>query len=651
MAGALPEACPGSHHGDPPLRRGVIMDHARSGLPPRLTRLLAATYRGAALKRLASFSLILILLLLGACAGPARVDPSGGAAAPGRKASPAGGQGADGRMVPARGEAGGARIVLARGERPGRWRATYELEAATGFLRFQRPASFYREGVWEIVTPGWRLAREGDLQVLVAEPGAEADRVVVELPVHTEPIPKEYELFLSFTDGSVALYTGHLYVTTSPPEVSEDEAAFLRRLELIPRPGEKLVLQGRTLAGRTTWEDPHGEGTYIYFGTIRPLETPDMIGIIDPGAPPWLVRQMREMLPRVFALYTEGLRGPLPWKPVVLFSFEDRDVPGLSSGGGTLEGLVQMSAVGSGWHQATPDASEQLLYLVAHEAAHFWNGQLHTYHGMADSWMHEGSADAMASLVLSHLGFIDEARLGQRWNRALNACARGLRDGSLSSSLHRQQFDNYYVCGEMIALWSVAAVSGTSSETASPLDELFRVWRTVFEASGPDGGHYSRDTYMRALASLGAGEPDIEALRAFIDTEHDDPSAALIAFMGRVGLELQTPDRPLPEQRPEWAAALLQHLMSTNCGGRFSFNREGPWLHSSALVGCDPFSRELLIVAIEEHGPGDGDLAFHAGAQRCSEGLPVTLGLQDGTQVPVPCKVAPPPQPAPLAIP
>jgi len=288
----------------------------------------------------------------------------------------------------------GARIVLERAERDGWWRATYRLDGRAGELRFQRPAGFYREDVWEVTTPGWRLERQGDHQLLVAD--AYADRVVVEFPVYTDHLVKEYEFFRKFTDGSLAVYTGHLYVTTEPPaeDGAEDEADYLVRVELVPRDDEHLVVRGNLARGRTVWDDPDGDGTYVYFGTIDPLETEAMIAVVDPGAPGWLVEQLHRLLPEMFAMYTAGFDEPLPWKPVVLFNFENVERGGLSSGGGTLSGLVQISATGSAWHDATPSSSEHLLYLVAHEAAHLWNGQLHPYRDAADSWMHEGSADA-----------------------------------------------------------------------------------------------------------------------------------------------------------------------------------------------------------------------------------------------------------------
>ena len=92
----------------------------------------------------------------------------------------------------------------------GRWRATYRLAGAVHALHFARSAGFYRERVWTPTTPGYRFGRDGDRQVVLLDQGVAPSReIVFEFPEFTDPLPKEYELFLPFQDGAVALYTGH----------------------------------------------------------------------------------------------------------------------------------------------------------------------------------------------------------------------------------------------------------------------------------------------------------------------------------------------------------------------------------------------------------------------------------------------------------
>ena len=541
------------------------------------------------------------------------------------------------------------RIVLERAERPGYWSATYELSHETEFLCFQRPAAYFRESAWGVVTPGWSFDRLGDRQTLVATPGSSAERVVVEFPIYTDAFAKEYEFFRSFTDGSVAIYSGHLYASWTKGVCPEDDHSeeFVRRLELKPRDGERLIVQGVVSEQGVTWDDPHGEGTYIYYGGIEPLATDAMVAIVNPGAPGWLVDLLNASLPEVCRVYAERFGEPLPWKPIILFNFVDVKMSRRLSTGGTLAGLVQMSAEGSAWHQATPEAAEELFGLIAHEAVHLWNGQLYNNADSADSWMHEGSAAAFAGLMLHRSGYIADDRLAERRTQALNKCALGLRDGPLVESERRRHYDNYYTCGEIIAAWSVAAVSRPSDPK-----ELFDLWRTIFELSDPLDQRYSRETYLDALVALGADAEALEQLRQCVDDTHADPSAALATFLRRVAIETSQMDRHLPALRRSLGAEALTHLMSGACSGRSSYYTEGRRLRTEAIEDCAPFARPLGVVSIAGYKlASDGDLALSETVKRCRLGRPVALGLEDGGEVEVPGTRPPESAPWPLAFP
>jgi hypothetical protein len=517
--------------------------------------------------------------------------------------------------------------VLAPTDSSDRWRATYVFDHHVSRLRFERPAGFYREGVWDVVTPGWSLERDGALQVLVASESAGARRVTVEFPVYTKTLQKEYEFFVAFSDDSVAVYTGHLSVFIND---GSDDGEVVRALDVVPPDGANVVVRGVVGIGRTVVSDLPDDGTYLYIGGILPVETDAMVAILDPGAPSWLIDQLSTSVPTVMATYATGFGEALPTRPTVLFNFDTAATSGLSSGGGTLTGLIQMSASGDGWRTETPRTREQLLGLVAHEAAHLWNGQLHEYEDPADSWMHEGSADAFAGNALCAAGVIDKAGLAARRTRALNECAQGLIEGSLDTSADRGQFRNFYSCGEVIAAWSVAAQPDGTEEA------LFGLWRAVL---GPPGHRYNRHAYFHALSTRGVEAVAIDALRQFIGMSHTDPSAALVALFKAIHVDLLRPQRPAPGDRPPLAVLVMRHLMSTSCQGRMSFSVDGPRLRTSAIQACAPFRTALSVATIEDYGLRDGDRAFDAAHEMCAARQPVRLGLEGGGEVAVPCLV------------
>ncbi len=78
--------------------------------------------------------------------------------------------------------------------------------------------------------------------------------------------------------------------------------------------------------------------------------------------------------------------------------------------------------------------------------------------------MHEGSADALAERALVELGLADEARLLEYQTEALNACRRGAGAGPLRGAATRGEFDLYYSCGNVIALWTESVVRQQSHD-------------------------------------------------------------------------------------------------------------------------------------------------------------------------------------------
>ncbi len=522
---------------------------------------------------------------------------------------------------------------------PGRWRVTYSFDERLALLRFQRTAGFYREDVWTIATPGYRFARREDDQVIERAPGAPGRReLVVEFGEYTEPLPREYELFVPFADGGLAFYTGHLYGRS---ETAEESGPMVRDLDIRPPAGTRAVVGGRVYGAPFRWSDSIGDGTYVYIGDTAPLESDDMIAIVDRGLPEWLRTQFQTWLPRLFALYTERFGVELPWKPVVLYGFEDSDRPGFSSGGGTLTGLVQLTVSGTAWKEPSPEAEELALGLLAHEAAHLWNGQLVGSVEGREPWMHEGSADALSARLLREFEVIDAQRLRERNESAINACLERVEGTSVNASGEpRVPYD----CGQLMALWTEAAL-----RHAGAGEDLFGLWRALIAAAlergspGPGSrGRYDQALYLRVLGDMGVPDAVRGRMTAFLDDPGVDHAALAVAGLGAEGLRLEPSDDPPPEYGAELARRAMVHLMSEACDGRYSFD-SGPALRTYAIDGCAPFAKPLEVHYIAgARVDGEGVALFDRVAELCRRGEPVSLGDADGgTIAAVSCERAP----------
>lgn len=516
----------------------------------------------------------------------------------------------------------GSSVAIERVE-PGRWRATYQLDAPARALRFARPAAWYRERAWTVRTAGYRWTRSGSSQVLVAEPRAATRTIVVEFPEFSETLPKEYEFFQPFTDGGVAVYTGHLYATP-------DSASEIRTVRLVPPTGTNVVVRGQVSSGPTIFRDSIGDGTYAYLGNARPIETASVVAIVDAGMPSWLREAFDEHLPRFFEAYRERLGAALPWKPVVLFSFHDTASSGYSSGGGTLTGLVTMTLTGNAWRTRNDAAFAQAVHLMAHEAAHLWNGQLVASPGDSASWMHEGSADAMANDLLLAAGIIDTARHRANREAALNQCAMAIAAGSVHRAAARGAFRTFYDCGATLALWTEAVV-----RRATPGADLFTFWRDLIARARPRGT-YDESLYFDVLRSARAPDAVVSGMRAFL---RDSTVQVVVAGLTTAGVPVRANAvAPPVRQQREYARQALMHLMQAACG-RVDFNW-GPPAVTGAVQGCAPFGTSHRVAAMEGHDlAAMGAAAFDAVRVRCEQGAPVTLADGTGAVVAaVPCR-------------
>ena len=522
-----------------------------------------------------------------------------------------------GLPAPERPSVSSDRIVI---ERLGqsRWRATYDLAEPTTSLEFQRPANFYRERAWSVVTDGWALARDGDLQTLRAQPGGQPrETIVVEFDTFTEQLEAEYEFFVTFTDGGTAMYTGHLYARPGDGEI-------LRTIRVGPREGENVVIRGGVHTEQLTWTDEPADGTYIFFGANRPLETDDVIVVFDEGLPMWLREQFDSWLPRLFAVYRDRFGAALPWKPLVLYGHDEADRGGYSYGGGTLTGLIQMTVSGAAWAEPSETGRELALGFLAHEVAHLWNGQLTSSRG-TDRWIHEGSADAFADRLLHEFGVVDEAGLRSRRQDALNACFLRLEGRSIKEAPDARV---PYECGQIIAFWTESAIAAAGAE-----GDLFTFWNALIAESLEHDGVYNADRYLEVLGSFGVPAPVRERMRVALDPGGPSPVATIVNGLRAAGVTVDGRGEASADFQFELARRAFGHMMAAACDGRMSFS-VGSTFRTFALDGCAPFARPMQVAAVNGRSLGsDGAAVYDAVVEACASGRALELSVAPSDEV------------------
>jgi hypothetical protein len=418
---------------------------------------------------------------------------------------------------------------------PDTWTVDYAFPTAVDAVAFGRS---------RIPRAGWRVIEPLDARIagaFVVAPHPFA-ALRFEIKTDTRHPEAEYAPFCRFTDSGRLVYMGQLAVAraacastacTAEQGLSPGES-FRGEITMVADHGarESVVVAGKSPAAEATVALTD-DGTYAYFGDLAPAETEDLLGVYDRALPEWLRRRVAGDIPRMLALYHAKL-GPLEGaRPTVYVSFSAVSA-GHSLGGGTLDPYVLAIdlQLGPELLDAThPETPIHIDGLVAHEAAHFWNG--HRYHHSADrgsAWMHEGTADAMTLRALHAIGTLDDAAYRDRLSLAASVCALWLATGeSITSSTGAGHSRAFYDCGSTLDLVAEAAV-----RRRDPSADLFTFWKRVFEEGKPT---YEESHFLGVLGRLGGDHEVALGVQRLLHEKSRDPTGALRDLLHRVGLE------------------------------------------------------------------------------------------------------------------
>ncbi|MBW0144195.1 hypothetical protein [Sphingomicrobium clamense] len=162
------------------------------------------------------------------------------------------------------------------------WLATYEFQAPQKAWAFNRSAldratnESWRVGSWAVLDDGVELRRVDGQDVLVATGRAVPRTVRLRFTPHRGVLNADYQPALKFTDGTLALFTGHFDLKPPGPR-----PAFINNLTL-RAPGETILVNGRLHEDEVTLTE---QGTYALIGDIEPIETPHLVAILDSALP------------------------------------------------------------------------------------------------------------------------------------------------------------------------------------------------------------------------------------------------------------------------------------------------------------------------------------------------------------------------------
>jgi len=293
-----------------------------------------------------------------------------------------------------------------------------------------------------------------------------------------------------------------------------------------------VLLEGkRALAATTTDKD-----TYVLFGATRPLETPYLVAVLDPKLPAWIKDSIASAVPALLSRYTQEL-GPIPnVKPTIMVSWAGATPGIVSRAGSALHGLIVMTYEGTGMLEESADQRAQGLWFIAHEAAHFWLGQIVSYQYARDAWITEGGADLLAIRSVAEADPTYDPRI--ELDHAIEDCIALTHRHGVESARERNEHRAYYACGTVFGLVAEAG-SGRS---------FYKFVRGLVDANRAVG-IVTRAAWLAALDNA-TRKPDLSRdIARLLDRGVADPKEFIADLLARAGVDFEVDASGIPRLR------------------------------------------------------------------------------------------------------
>lgn len=359
-------------------------------------------------------------------------------------------------------------IIEAKTDR--RWSVTYALSAPTRALVFDRSPDSSRTKSWTVPAP-FELVTRDQRELVRRRDGEPFTEVTADVPAAYQVLPKDYAPFSPFADGGMLVHSGRFFAC---PENCPEKSKW--RFSLRAPAGRHIIVDGRRHAGTVSWLDRE-DGRNVYVGAAKPLDTRDVVAIVDSSLPADIRERLGTELPRFMRFFARRL-GPLPSRPMLFASYDAAYRQGWGRQGGTLPGQVFTHFYGSGWsaEMAKPGFDFDLAWFFAHEAGHLYQRQV-TASEKGAAWVHEGAAEAFAAIALRQLNPAFGSRIEARAEEARTSCASATRQRPLTAVVEGGDFAAAYSCGLLINL----AIHDAALAARPKSEGLFTVWRGFAE--------------------------------------------------------------------------------------------------------------------------------------------------------------------------
>ena len=400
--------------------------------------------------------------------------------------------------------------------RDGKWTLTYQTHKPASRLSFVRNPDNSRIERWKPITSDFEIVSIENQEYLIKKDGSNFNKVSLLLTPTYKHLSKDYAPFSPYSSDGSLIYTGRLFacIDTCRDEVNQWQLSMQ-----VPE-GEHMIVAGKVLTGATSWIDTD-DGMNVYVGSQKPIETQNVIAVIDHGLPERIKRSLDTDIPKLMNYFEQRLGEIKGVKPTLFASYANID--GHSSQGGTLPNQIFMHWNLNNLNKKAKDNKfhNDTIWFFAHEVAHLYQrsstgnifGESH------ESWLHEGHADWLAALALLELYPETNEYVTDKIDKFRTHCAEGLANFPLAEAAEKGRFDLYYTCGFLIHQAIDLALRKNSDE------DIYSLW-IEFRQQVEKGNRKGSETFL-ALTEKWTSKELVHKIKEVIENKLSIPEDAL----------------------------------------------------------------------------------------------------------------------------
>ncbi len=254
---------------------------------------------------------------------------------------------------------------------------------------------------------------------------------------------------------------------------------------------------------------------YAYIGNLAVKTNEKFNIILDPKLPNWIQKAYLKAIPEFYSYYETNTQAKLSFAPLFIVNFKLGNMRSRFDGG-AINKQIAINFVGDGWEQNTEANLNNVLSLLAHEMAHFWNSQHWKLAINSQIWMYEGGANYFAKNALLNFDYITNEEYIKHFRNQADKCIKALNKNSVDK-LHNRS--DAYICGEVLYQLSASMIGG-----ADNLD----IWNLIVNNQATL--NYSEKDFIQALYKANVNKIDIATIENILygKNEHENELSELI---------------------------------------------------------------------------------------------------------------------------